>query len=221
MSDPHEVGELLTKEIVGKTLYSHVAACKGKMVKLFITEVGYTHTSYETEDGKVGSFVTGSQGKGARNWEAISFELAKKEALRYHAQEMRVVERNLLALRKATISIGAMKSADSELVEKDECWKKSLEYRYCVSQAGEVRVATNPNNYCKNIHYALELFQVLIGKIPFSYEISSEPEFVILGGDFRKRIMSVEVCVRHNLEEKDVIAKLKQAGFREGMEAIL
>ena len=47
----HEAGVLLTADIVGKTLYSHSAACEGRLVKLFITEVGYTHTSFRRKKG--------------------------------------------------------------------------------------------------------------------------------------------------------------------------
>lgn len=82
-NDNHEVGVLLTPDIVGKKLYSHQAACKGRLVSLFVDEVGYTHTKYHTEDGENGDFCTGNCGKGGKNWEAINLDTAKQEIKQY------------------------------------------------------------------------------------------------------------------------------------------
>ncbi len=102
------VGVLLTADVVDKTLYSHSAACQGQMLKLFVTNIGFTHTDYKTETGITGSLATGNQGKGARNWEIISFELAKAEALKYYANEIAKEKETLLALDEAVTSIVIM-----------------------------------------------------------------------------------------------------------------
>jgi hypothetical protein len=83
MTDRHDVGVLLTPEVIGKTLYSHSAACAGKLLKLFITEMDSSHIEFETENGETGTFCVDTQGDKRKNWEAVSFFTAKRVAELY------------------------------------------------------------------------------------------------------------------------------------------
>lgn len=91
----HDVGVLLTVDVIGKTLYSHSAARHGKLVKLYIRKVGYTHTEYETSNGEKGMFATGNQGKGGKNWEAVSFSVAKAVALKHLEKKVHCMREQL------------------------------------------------------------------------------------------------------------------------------
>lgn len=219
----HDVGVLLTKDVVGKTLYSHYAACQGKIVKLFITEVGYTHTSFETADGRTGSFCTGNQGKGARNWEAIDFELAQKKALCFWINKVAEMRGVLLESIKAIAIIKMMNPEVSESSQKmamDQ--EEQLEYRYRVIEHGKIKVAINPvKDYCTEFYFVFGLQEALLKSIPFPFEISSKVEIHILGGDHRKGMVSVEVTIEHSFTDEYAISQLKEKHFHEGLEIIL
>lgn len=112
----HECGVLLTQKVVGTTLYSHGAACRGRLVKLFVMSVGWTHTRYKLEgNDEEGFFCTGNQGQGAKNWEAVDLQIASDEIRHYwrtRAQE-KAKELETLHAQWAEVERQLTASADS------------------------------------------------------------------------------------------------------------
>ena len=73
-------GVLMSPDKQGMFFYSHSAAREGRLVRVKIVEVGYTHVRCQHEDRtKDTSFTVGNRGRGGRNWEVIDLELAERE----------------------------------------------------------------------------------------------------------------------------------------------
>ena len=73
-------GEFLSKELLGRTLYDHDAARKGKLVVLTVTLVSSDQFSYETEEGKKG---TVSASFSPFDWLMINLDEATEEIRTY------------------------------------------------------------------------------------------------------------------------------------------
>jgi len=101
--------------------------------------------------------------------------------------------------------------------------EESLEYRFYVHEGG-IRVSVSPDTYCHSLKLANGLAVTLKEKIPFSFDINDlGPEVVYLGGRRKKRMMSIEMCIRPRKEvsTKKAVKMLIAAGFIEGMEESL
>lgn len=75
----HESGVLLTKQIIGQMLYSHSAACQGKLIVLTIDKIEGHQVFYHLEDGKSHVFIIADAKNGDRVWEAIDQATAYAE----------------------------------------------------------------------------------------------------------------------------------------------
>lgn len=76
----HACGVFMSPNLEGTFFYSHGAAKEGRLVKVKIVKVGYTHVQCQHEDRREEShFSVGNCGKGGRNWEVIDLEFAERE----------------------------------------------------------------------------------------------------------------------------------------------
>lgn len=73
-------GVFMSPNLNGTFFYSHSAAREGRLVKVKIVEVGYTHVTCQHDDLRDEKhYSVGNCGRGGRNWEVIDLELAERE----------------------------------------------------------------------------------------------------------------------------------------------
>lgn len=73
-------GVYISPNLEGAFFYSYSAAKEGRLVRLKIVKVGYTHITIQREDlPHEDNFGVGNCGKGGRIWEVINLALAERE----------------------------------------------------------------------------------------------------------------------------------------------
>ncbi len=115
IDDPrHKAGALLTPARIGQVFYSYSAACQGRLEKLILRRIGWTHIDCQSETGKwITNFLGGNQCKDGRNWEIIELDTAKAIAFRFLEGKDAELQRTLTAtqdeMNAVRVTIAKMK----------------------------------------------------------------------------------------------------------------
>lgn len=98
-----------------------------------------------------------------------------------------------------------------------------IQYEFSFEVSGEtLKVVVNTDCYKKTAGFALELGGRLVDEIPFAFRTRGEIELAFLGGERRRKMLSVEmVIVPTQITVAEAVEKLVANGFHHGLEPTL